>query len=150
MTIRLRSHHLLCLLTYAGKGYSPRFTANYDLIAERIARGEEILIVEGPDDICTPLLDDAESHCWRDSVIERDKLAARDLGRLLNMPIGTGISLVLAADSLHRMRAAFSEGKIRQACVGCEWSTFCDSIAADAFRDAAIQECPSAHQGDEG
>ena len=25
MTIRLRAHHLLCLLTYAGKGYSPAF-----------------------------------------------------------------------------------------------------------------------------
>ena len=50
MTIRLRPHHLLCLLTYSGKGYSAAFTANYDVIAGQISQGEDILIVEGPDD----------------------------------------------------------------------------------------------------
>ena len=50
MTVRLRPHHLLCLLTYVGKGYSPAFTANYDAIAMRIEQGEELLIVSGPDD----------------------------------------------------------------------------------------------------
>ena len=83
MTIRLRPHHLLCLLTYSGKGYSAAFTANYDVIAGRISQGEDVLIVEGPDDICAPLLGDSEPHCWRDSVTERDRLAARDLRELL-------------------------------------------------------------------
>ena len=34
MTIKLRAHHLLCLLTYVGKGYSPAFTANYDRVEQ--------------------------------------------------------------------------------------------------------------------
>ncbi|MDN2567312.1 DUF1284 domain-containing protein [Aquibium sp. A9E412] len=140
MTVRLRPHHLLCLLTYAGKGYSPGFTANYDSIAERIARGEDILIVAGPDDICAPLLDDREPHCWQASVTERDVLAARDLGRLLAMPIRTGTQLSLERHGLRRMRAAFAEGSLRQACAGCEWSTLCTSIASDAFRGVAIPD----------
>ena len=81
MTIRLRAHHLLCLLTYVGKGYSPAFTANYDAIAERLSRGEDILLVSGPDDICAPLLDEPEPHCLNEGVIERDRLAARDEGK---------------------------------------------------------------------
>lgn len=138
MTVRLRPHHLLCLLTYAGKGYSPEFAANYDLIAERITRGEDVLIVDGPDDICAPLLDEPEPHCWRESVTERDVLAAHDLDRLLAMPIRAGISLSLEQDFLHRMRTAFAEGSTRQACAGCEWSELCSSIASDAFRGVTI------------
>ncbi|MEX0955004.1 MAG: DUF1284 domain-containing protein [Rhizobiaceae bacterium] len=138
MTIRLRPHHVLCLLTYAGKGYSLEFTANYDLIAERIARGEDILIVAEPDDICAPLLDEPEPHCWRPSVIERDVLATRDLDRLLAMSVRTGVSLSLEQDVLHRMRTAFSKGSTRQACTGCEWSELCSSIASDSFRGVTI------------
>lgn len=138
MTVQLRAHHLLCLLTYASKGYSRLITANYDLIAERIARGEDILIVDGPDDICAPMLDDAEPHCWRQSVIERDHLAAHELDRILPMPIRTGTSLSLGQNILRRMRTAFAEGSGRQACMGCEWWELCSSIAADAFRGVAI------------
>ena len=29
MTVRLRAHHLLCMLTYVGKGYSPAFCAGF-------------------------------------------------------------------------------------------------------------------------
>lgn len=138
MTVRLRAHHLLCLLTYAGKGYSPAFTANYDVIAGRLARGEEILIVEGPDDICAPLLDDAEPHCWRDSVTERDRLAARDLAALLERPIRAGESLALAPQPLRNMRAAFAAGHTRAACLGCEWSDLCSAIAANGYRGTVV------------
>ncbi len=56
MTVRLRGHHLLCMLTFVGKGYSPAFVENYDRIAGRLSEGEDILLVDGPDDICAPLL----------------------------------------------------------------------------------------------
>lgn len=138
MTIRLRPHHLLCLLTYAGKGYSPAFTANYDAIAGRICQGEGVVIVEGPDDICAPLLDDREPHCWRDSVTERDRLAAHDLSRLLVMPIQDGLGIHLDRHLLERMREAFSAGETRSACEGCEWHDLCSTIAAESYCGTAI------------
>ncbi len=58
MTVRLRAHHLLCMLTYVGKGYSPAFVENYEVIAARLSAGEEIELVAGPDDICGPLTAD--------------------------------------------------------------------------------------------
>lgn len=139
MTIRLRAHHLLCLLTYVGKGYSPAFTANYDLIADRLGRGEEILLVSGPDDICAPLLGGPEPHCLQESVVERDRLAARDLGELLARPIRAGIRLDLDAAILTRMRQAFSTGLTRNACPGCEWVGLCTAVAANGYRDTRVQ-----------
>ena len=138
MTIRLRPHHLLCLLTYSGKGYSAAFTANYDVIAARISQGEDILIVEGPDDICAPLLGDSEPHCWRDSVTERDRLAARDLRELLGDPIQVDAKLTLSPEVIQRMRAAFAAGSTRAACLGCQWSDLCSSIAAHDYCGTAV------------
>ena len=138
MTIRLRPHHLLCLLTYVGKGYSAAFTANYDAIAARIGDGEDVLIVAGPDDICAPLLNDAEPHCHRDSVIERDRLALRDLGELLAVPPRLGESVVLEPVLLKQLRAAFATGRTRAACVGCEWHGLCTSISARGYAGVIV------------
>lgn len=138
MTIRLRPHHLLCLLTYVGKGYSAAFTANYDAIAARIGDGEDVLIVAGPDDICAPLLGDADPHCHRDSVIERDRLALRDLGELLATAPEVGQSLVLEPHLLLQMREAFTAGRTRAACVGCEWHGLCTSISAGGYSGVVI------------
>lgn len=135
MTVRLRAHHLLCLLTYVGKGYSPAFTANYDKVVGRLGEGEAVLIVSGPDDICAPMLDEPEPHCLRESAVERDRLAARDVGALLGRPIEAGEPLVLDASSLARMRTAFASG---QACSGCEWSDLCGAVAAGGFHDTRL------------
>lgn len=137
MTIRLRPHHLLCLQTYAGKGYTPAFTANYDLIAARLSNGEDIEIVEGPDDICTPLLTEPDPHCWRDSVTQRDHQAAANLQPLLTA--STGAKLTLTAPFLEKMRTSFQAGTLRPACTGCEWSELCTTIAERDFKGTRIQ-----------
>ncbi len=134
MTVRLRPHHLLCLLTYAGKGYSPAFTANLDAVVRRIASGEAVRIVEGPDDICAPLLDDQQAHCFRDSVTDRDRIAARAVGDLLGRPVVPGECLSLDAGRVGRLRAAYADGHGNATCVDCEWLDVCRSIAADGYR----------------
>tara|TARA_R110002020_G_scaffold47735_2_gene136026 strand:+ start:827 stop:1258 length:432 start_codon:yes stop_codon:yes gene_type:complete len=141
MTIRLRPHHFLCLLTYAGKGYSAAFVANYDAISARIGRGEALEIVEGPDDICAPLLLDSEPHCWRDSVLERDRQAIADLLEL-NVAIRTGERITLDAEALARMRTGFARGPTRSACTGCQWHELCSSIAAADFKGTRVQMGP--------
>ncbi|MBZ9696688.1 MULTISPECIES: DUF1284 domain-containing protein [unclassified Mesorhizobium] len=139
MTVRLRAHHLLCLLTYVGKGYSPAFTANYDGIAERLSRGEDILLVSGPDDICAPLLGEPEPHCLRDSAAGRDRQTAEDVEALLARPIRHGIRLDLDAAILTRLRQAFSTGHVRKACGGCEWIGLCGAVASGGYRDTRLR-----------
>tara|TARA_B100000614_G_scaffold191254_1_gene172270 strand:+ start:271 stop:681 length:411 start_codon:yes stop_codon:yes gene_type:complete len=131
MTVRLRPHHLLCMLTYAGKGYSPAFTANMTAVVGRIAGGEEIQIVSGPDDICAPLLSEPDPHCHRESVTARDKRAAAAVERRF----GNGLSdhIVLERDDIEALRQAFASGDIRSACRGCEWQALCTDIAGDGF-----------------
>ncbi|AZO16244.1 DUF1284 domain-containing protein [Mesorhizobium sp. M2A.F.Ca.ET.043.05.1.1] len=138
MTVRLRAHHLLCLLTYVGKGYSPAFTANYDKVVKRLGEGEDILIVSGPDDICAPLLNESEPHCRGESAAGRDDVAARDVAGLLGRPLPAGAWLELDPSTLARMREAFSSGLTRKACPGCEWFELCGAVAASGFHGTRI------------
>ncbi|AVW90619.1 DUF1284 domain-containing protein [Celeribacter baekdonensis] len=136
--IHLRPHHLLCLLTYAGKGYSADFVQNYDRIAARLSAGEEIEIVDGPDDICAPLLTEDAPHCRRDSVVERDALAARDVGALLGLEITLGVRLGIDAARLTRLRAGFARGESRLACLGCDWADLCTDVAQGGFAGVRV------------
>lgn len=129
MTIRLRGHHLLCMLTYVGKGYSPAFVENYDAIAGRLSEGEDILLVDGPDDVCAPLLCEGDCHCFEQSVVRRDRHAIEAVSALLGGSFETGKPFHLDAPRLAAMRRAFASGTIRKACENCEWSDLCARIA---------------------
>lgn len=141
MTIRLRPHHLLCMLTYVGKGYSPAFVANYDRIARRIAAGEPIVVVAGPDDICAPLLrpeGPTEIHCHDQGVTDRDRRAARAVAALLETPIAPGAHLRPDGAMIAKLRAGFATGRIRSACRACSWSPLCDQVSGEGYPAARI------------
>lgn len=121
------------MLTYIGRGYTPAFTANYDVIAARLSRGEEVVIVEGPDDVCAPLLAEAGAHCFNASVLERDGQAARDVGDLLGRRIGVGERIAPDAILLARLRSGFAAGLTRTACAGCEWAGLCEAVVVDGY-----------------
>ncbi|MFN7091938.1 DUF1284 domain-containing protein [Allorhizobium sp. NPDC080224] len=133
MTVRLRAHHLLCVLTYVGRGYSPAFVENYEVIAARLSTGEEIELVAGPDDICAPLTADPEAHCHGPGVIERDRVAADAIARLIGSPLPPGARITPSAALLARLRKTFATGEIRAACSGCEWSGLCDHVADGGY-----------------
>ena len=146
MTLRLRHHHLLCLLTYVGKGYSPAFTANFDRLAARISDGEAVLLVDGPDDVCAPLLTDTngpEPHCLRDGARRRDAQAASAVGGVLGRPVPTGSRITLDPVTIRTLRRAFIAGTVRSACIGCEWYDLCSTVAAEGF-DGALVVDPAA------
>lgn len=131
--IRLRGHHLLCVLTFEGAGYNKQFTRNLAAIVDRLNDGEEILIVDGPDDVCAPVMADADSHCRLARVERRDALALEAISPLIGSPPSVGTMLRLDRDTVRELRASFSTGQIRAACEGCEWHALCGRIARRGF-----------------
>jgi hypothetical protein len=144
MTIRLRPHHLLCMLTFVREGYTPAFVENLEQVIDRIAAGKEgIEIVEGPDDICAGLLTEGDCHCHNASVVIRDQQAAIAVGELLQQPIHAGTLLQPTDDLLGRLRQAFASGTIRQACTGCQWFSICSQVAGDGFNATRLLSAES-------
>jgi uncharacterized protein len=139
MALALRPHHLLCMLTFVGKGYSPAFVGNLEQVARRIASGTETIeIVAGPDAICAPLLGAPDCHCGRASVTLRDQRAAEAIETLLQRSLAPGDLIHLTPSYLDHLRAAFAAGTIRQACAGCQWKPLCDDIAAGGFVETVL------------
>lgn len=148
MTVRLRPHHLLCMLTYVGKGYTSGFVENYDRVAARLNAGEEdIELVDGPDDICEGLLCESHAHCFNEGVVQRDETARLSVSALLGETLTVGKKLQATPDFLAKMRLAFAAGEIRPACRGCQWIRLCDRIAASGFAGVKVGERPEPPAG---
>jgi hypothetical protein len=81
VTVRLRGHHLLCILTFVGKGYDGPFVANLARVIDRLAAGEAVLVVDGPDDVCAPLLEGDAPRRLLARIGHRDAFAAGTLRR---------------------------------------------------------------------
>lgn len=138
MTILIRPHHFLCMLTFLGKGYSAAFVKNYARIVERLNSGEDIRIVDGPDDICKPMLHEAGHHCHNGSVKARDGIASRRIHDLLGLNLKTGQHLKLTGAQVETLRKAYENGAFRVACDGCQWQEMCTSIAASNYRGCRL------------
>jgi len=131
VSVRVRPHHLLCMLTFVGEGYSPAFVANFGRVLERIGAGEPVELVDRPDDICAPLRDTEDAHCVEPAVRRRDEEALRRL-------TGPGRPFADARPLLDRaaiaaLREQFATGAIRSACAGCSWFGLCSDIAAAGY-----------------
>lgn len=150
--LNLRPHHFLCILTYAGRGYSENFTRNFDDLAASIARGGCIArITRGPDDICRPRLENGSGHetggapsrphhCHDERIQARDDAALADLRRFLSRPaLDYGDEIRLTPELISALRTGFQRNQIRTACLGCEWKEFCDTLSGENFIDCLIQ-----------
>ncbi len=135
--IRLRPHHLLCALTFVGEGYSDAFVANFRAVLARVDAGEPIEIVEGPDDICAPLVAAGDAHCGL------ERLHASDADALADVRASDALREILAARALDvgrvaRLREAFSAGSIRAACANCSWHDLCTQVARENYARAVL------------
>ncbi|TVR82274.1 MAG: DUF1284 domain-containing protein [Rhodospirillales bacterium] len=136
--MRLRAHHVLCVLTYAGTGYSERFCANMDRVIARLNAGAAIVLKDGPDDICAPLVAAGPAHCRRYRVHVRDRRARAVLATLMGRRGPASGRLRLSPRRVARLRRAFGRGRARAACRGCPWSALCGRIAASGFVDTRL------------
>lgn len=131
--IPMRPHHLLCSLTYCGKGYSADFVAGYDRVIESLAAGAPVRIVEGPDAICAPRLGEPGCHCHEARIAWRDRQAAADLALCLDSNLKPGTEIAGLIAWVPALRAAFAGGMLRKACSGCAWHDLCDHVVQTGF-----------------
>jgi hypothetical protein len=136
--IRLRGHHLLCLQTYKGLGYSEGFVRGMDAIAERLNAGETVEIVEGPDDICAGWAHDPANHCDAARAAARDASALAAFSQMLGSPIAPGVRIPEAGRLIASARPMFASGELRAGCAQCPWIETCDGIAAEGFAGARL------------
>ena len=120
--MRLRAHHLLCLLGFRGLGYSPEFVANMDGIAQRLRSFPETLIeiVCQPDDICSscPFLGGKGCQDKGPNSEKRRRGQDRAVIDRLNVRAGGKLSWL---EIRERVRPAISSQDLDEICHDCQW-----------------------------
>lgn len=122
--IRIRHHHLLCTLTFSGKGYDYRFVANMEEVvsALRSPQGLRVHLSMGCDDICSSCPNAVRGLCeFQDSVLEKDRSAAM----FLDLPEEASVD---AGPLLSQVRERLQElDDIHLVCGECDWAELCNS-----------------------
>ena len=120
--MRLRAHHLLCLLGYRGLGYSPEFVANMDGIAERLRSSPETLIeiVCQPDDICSCCPFFGEKGCEYEGPSSEKNRRGQDKAVIerLNIKAGDKLNWLEVRGMIRR---AISLQDLEKICQDCQW-----------------------------
>ncbi|MCX7658574.1 MAG: DUF1284 domain-containing protein [Oscillospiraceae bacterium] len=75
--LKIRAHHLFCMLLFSGKGYDEKFSQNMNGIVCKLRNNPEqsLILLREPDDICSccPNLLQGECILGNEDVINKDE-----------------------------------------------------------------------------
>ena len=133
-TICLRPHHLLCLQTFVGHGYSPEFTAHMTIVQKQLTTDPltPITLVNGPDDLCGHCPNCVDGSCTSPKPAVFDHL----VGQKLNTTEDTENAAPKHTDAsdspltLHGIPSILhmSEQLLAECCPYCEWKELCVEV----------------------
>lgn len=137
--IKLRGHHLFCIITHVGKGYSTGFVENMSEIVTQIASGCRVTLVWGPDSICDGWKESPVCHCnkYKD-ILWRDILGFISISILLRKIILPGCKITINKKDLITLQKCFHKKGFRVGCSGCQWKSLCDEVSAKNFQSTVI------------
>lgn len=119
--IYLRPHHLMCIQSYVGKGYSEEFVKNMDIVVGSLREnGDQIVqLIEENDHIC--------SHCPHNidglKCESDEKVITMDKKVLAHLDITPGKYTYNYL--LNRLKEKFTDKAFKDICGDCEWYELC-------------------------
>ncbi|MGB9840394.1 DUF1284 domain-containing protein [Thermovenabulum sp.] len=120
--IKLRGHHLICLNYYDGDGIDERFKENVQFIKKKMAEGDTVKVVEGPDDVCgeCKYLKDYTCHY---SLSSEDEVKSLDNLALKHLKFAAGDSVCFS--DLKKNLSLISLEFYKEFCSGCNFEGYC-------------------------
>jgi hypothetical protein len=119
--LKIRSHHLLCILGFRGLGYSEEFVSNMRRVVGELRSDPTfpITLVVGCDAICVSCPHNKEGKCLRSANSEVD-VPLQDLDLLKRLGLEAG-SQMPAGETWEEVRERLAPGDLAEICGDCEW-----------------------------
>jgi hypothetical protein len=119
--LKIRSHHLLCILGFRGLGYSEEFVSNMRRVVGELRSDPTfpITLVVGCDAICVSCPHNKEGKCLRSANSEVD-VPLQDLDLLKRLGLEAG-SQMPAGEAWEEVRERLAPGDLAEICGDCEW-----------------------------
>ncbi|ADL08242.1 DUF1284 domain-containing protein [Thermosediminibacter oceani] len=123
--IRFRGHHLICLHFFQGEGYNREFVDNLKGLVDRAGRGEEIEVVEGPDDVCRACPYLSGNRCAHKEGADQEirQLDGKALS-FLKISAGQRVNWLKLKEKIK----SAPEHWFSSFCRGCDWESVCDRV----------------------
>jgi len=119
MPRRVRAHHLLCLLSFSGEGYSSDFVRCFRDLARAYQQPETRLhVLDSPDEACRACPHLGPRGCESDRDGPEGEVRALDRAVLTALGLEVG---PVAAGEVHRRLAGLPEETLHQICRPCSW-----------------------------
>ncbi len=125
--MKLRAHHLLCLQTFVGEGYSDAFCANMAEQKRRAAEENRFVLADGCDDICQACPERRGKLCR-----SREKVSRYDAAVIARLGLCAGEELSWRAVSERVRDEIFRPGLLPAVCGDCQWQSLCQIILQQA------------------
>ena len=119
--LRIRAHHLLCILGFRGLGYSPQFVAVMGKVVKELSSDATlpIIVIAECDVICASCPHNRENEC-REKADSEQKVKAKDLAVLQRLGFETGTEMP-AGKARQKIKESLSAKDIMEICPDCEW-----------------------------
>ena len=116
--VNLRAHHGMCLSFFQGKGYSGEFVENMSRMKAILAENPEIILMDGPDDICAACPNRLTETC-------AEKASRYDREVLRRCGLSVGERLPYREFSRKVIETILRPGVRAEICGDCQWSSLC-------------------------
>lgn len=135
--IKLRGHHIFCLLGYRGMGYSKEYAENMTKVHSELRQRPDTLIqvMKGPDCLCAEFPDDQPYHCEDKGIYERDAVILKQLG----LKFG---DVLPWREVERRIRLHVVPSDIETVCETCSWRSYgyCEQGVGRTIRAEGLWE----------
>ena len=115
---KIRAHHGVCLYFFQGKGYSGDFVENMVRMKAILAENPEIILMDGPDDICAACPNRLTETC-------AEKASRYDREVLRRCGLSVGERLPYREFSRKVIESILRPGVRAEICGDCQWSSLC-------------------------
>ena len=115
---KIRAHHGMCLSFFQGKGYSGDFVENMVRMKAILAENPEIILMDGPDDICAACPNRLTETC-------AEKASRYDREVLRRCGLSVGERLPYREFSRKVIETILRPGVRAEICGDCQWSSLC-------------------------
>ena len=120
--IKIRGHHLLCLLHFEGKGYSEEFIENMKIVKEKLDVGYKFLLVVESDSICNKCPYLKNDKCLRESYPKEIERKDKEIINHLNLTIKEKYNFL---DIKRIIFNRIKRSDFENFCKDCSWFPLC-------------------------
>ncbi len=118
----LRAHHLLCMRSFQGKGYSREFVKNFYKVIDKLKRNPSITVVNRPDVICEKCPHN-KNGCVKKG--PKSELRVRKKDNEFIKALSLTLNKTMKANRIKEITEKITKEGIKKLCRNCQWLDYC-------------------------